>query len=156
MKKLLPYLFITAVLFLAQSCSKGILEPDGRNVRGSDITGSWVLSETADYSGSGWRYYNTGLERGVFTFYNNGAAAYDDGYSQMTGGWGIFTSSEGYYDQYGRYRNDLHQAFRINVEDRFTNNSINLQFDNIEVSFNRLIATSYDGRTISRYIFIRY
>ena len=156
MKRWLPYLLIVSVLILAQSCSKGVLEPGDRQVRGSDITGTWVLSETADYSGSGWRYYNTGLEKGVFTFYNNGGASYDDGYNQMTGRWGIFSSSEGYYDQYGRYRTDLHQSFRVNVDDRFTNNSINLEFDEIEVTYNNIIATSYDGRIISRYIFRRY
>ena len=73
----------------------------------------------------------------------------------MTGFWDIATTSAGYYDQYGKYRNDLHQTFEIHVHDRFTNNSIDLYFDDVSVSNSNIIATSYKGNTVSRYIFSR-
>jgi hypothetical protein len=154
MKRWLPYILGISILFLAQSCSKGVLSGD-RQVRSSDIVGQWVLTESADNSGSGWYYYKTGLERGVFTFYNNNGAEYEDGYNQMTGLWDIATTSGGYYDQYGKYRNDLHQTLEIHVDDRFTNNSIDLYFDDVSVTNSNIIATSYKGNTVSRYIFSR-
>lgn len=155
MKRVLPYLFAAFVLLLAQSCTKAVMVPD-RAVRSSDITGSWVLSETADNNGSGWSYYTTGLEKGVFTLYYSGTARYEDGYSQMTGSWGILNLSAGYYDQYGIYHNDVHQAFELHVRDAYTNNSVDLYFDDIVVTNNNIIGTSYKGHTISRYIFSRY
>lgn len=155
MKRWLPYLFIAAVLVFAQSCSKGVLSPD-RSYRAADITGSWVLTETADNSGAGWSYYKTGLERGIFTFYGNGAAEYEDNYGRMTGNWNLVTLSDGYYDQYGKYRTDLHQSFRVYVEDFYSNNSIDLDFDDVSVTNSNIIATSYSGNTVTRYIFARY
>ncbi len=155
MKKLLPYLFAIPVLFFAQSCSKDVISPDGQ-YQTANITGSWVLSETAENNGSGWSYFNTGLDKGVFSFYSNSSASYEDGYSQLTGNWDIQTLSGGYYDRYGDFHNDVHQSFRIQVQDRYTNNSINLYFDDVVIASGNIIATSYTSRTVTRYIFRRY
>jgi hypothetical protein len=155
MKRTLPYLFAFSILLFAQGCTKTVISSNG-DVRGSDLIGSWVLTETADNNGAGWSYYNTGLEKGVFTFYGNRAARYEDGFSQMTGNWELLTLSAGYYDQYGQYHNDVHQSFRVHVDDMYTNNSVDLYFDDISVTNSNIIATSYNGHTVTRYIFTRY
>lgn len=151
MKKWLPWLFFVFIVLLAQGCSKGVLVPNQ-----SSITGTWMLSESSQSNGIGWHYFNTGLEGGVFSFYNNGSARYEDEYSQMNGSWDIRTVSAGYYDQYGKYYNDIHEMFELHVNDRYTNNSIDLYFDDIVITGNSIIATSYNGNTISRYVFRRY
>jgi len=151
MKKWLPYLIGIFIIVLAQSCSKGVIVPNRTN-----ISGSWVLSESSQNNGNSWHYFNTGLEAGVFTFYNNGAAKYDDGFNLMNGSWDIRTVSTGYYDQYGSYYSDLHEMFEMHVNDGYTHNSIDLYFDDILVTGNSIIATSYNGNTISKYIFRRY
>lgn len=153
MKRMLPYLFVIPVLLFA-GCKKGIWVAD-RPFGVSDITGRWYLAEAAQNSGGGWRYMNTGLEKGTFSFYGNGAARYEDGYNIMTGTWDIFTLSDGYYDRYGDYYHDTHQAFRVRVYDSYTNNSVELYFDNIVTVGSSLIGTSYNGGTISRYVFDR-
>ena len=151
MKKWLPYLFGVFIVLFAQGCSKGVIVPNR-----SYITGSWVLSESSQNNGFGWHYFNTGLEGGVFSFYNNGAAKFDDGYNLMNGSWDIRTVSSGYYDQYGTYYSDLHEMFEMHVNDQYTHNSVDLYFDDILVTGNSIIATNYNGNTISRYIFSRY
>ncbi|NCI47954.1 hypothetical protein [Sediminibacterium soli] len=153
MKRMLPYLLVIPVLLFA-SCKKGVWVPD-RSFGVTDVTGNWYIAEAAQNSGSGWSYINTGLERGTFSFYGNGAARYEDNYNVMTGNWDIMTLSDGYYDRYGDYHQDVHQAFRVRVYDSYTNNSVDLYFDNIVSTGNSLVATSYNGRTITRYIFDR-
>ena len=151
MKKYLLYLPLILILFLAQSCRKGVLVP-----LEPPVAGSWILSESSQSSGNGWYYFNTGLEDGVFDFYSNGAARYDDGYSLMKGSWSIHTVRGGYYDQYGNYYNDLHDSFEVHVYDSYTNGSVDLYFDDVVFTGNKIIATNYNGNTISRYIFRRY
>ncbi len=153
MKRMLPLLLIAPVLFLAQSCTKGVLYPEKQYL---NITGTWYLSETMQSNGGGWTYFKTGLEKGVFKFFNSGNARYDDGYNIMTGYWNILELSDGYYDRHGNYRRELHNGFKMHVSDSYTNNSIDLYFDDIEVYGDNIIGTSYNGNTISRYIFSRY
>lgn len=151
MKTSLRYLFFIAVLLFAQSCTKSL---NGTNQ--PPIAGSWVLSESSKNSGNGWYYFDTGLEQGVFRFYNSGAAEYDDGYNFMRGNWRIRTISSGYYDQYGNWNNDLHDSFEIHVYDRVTQGSADLNFDDVVFTGNRIIATNYNGYTVARYTFRRY
>ena len=151
MKKVLRYLPLLAVLFFAQGCVKSVLVSDI-----PPISGSWVLAESSKSSGNGWYYFNTGLESGVFDFYNNGSAKYDDGYNLMKGSWNIRSSSSGYYDQYGTYFSDVHESFEIHVYDNYTHGSADLYFDDVVFTGGRIIATNYNGGIISRYIFKRY
>ena len=74
----------------------------------------------------------------------------------LNGSWDSRTVSSGYYDQYGTYYKDLHEMFEMHVTDPYTNNSIDLYFDDILVTGSSIIATSYNGNTISKYIFRRY
>jgi hypothetical protein len=156
MKRKLHYLLIIPLFMLAQSCTKSVLSPGYDQVDGSQIVGSWYLNEAAQNSGGGWNYFKTGLEKGVFTFYGNGAASYDDGYNQMDGTWSIVTLSAGYYDRYGSDHSDLHQSFRLRLYDSYTNNSVTLDFDDIYFGGGALTGTSYTNNTISRYVFYRY
>lgn len=151
MKRSLLYLSLLFVLFFTQSCVKSVVVADR-----SPVTGSWVLSESLRSKGNGWYYFNTGLENGVFDFYNNGSAQYDDGYSLMRGSWLLRTVSSGYYDQYGDYYNDLHDSFEIHVYDSYTHGSADLYFDDVTFTGNKIIATNYNGGLISKYVFRRY
>jgi hypothetical protein len=156
MKKLLPCLFVIGIVLVAQSCTKGILVPD-RSARVMDITGSWYLSETMQSAGgSSWTYYRTGLEKGVFDFYGNGGARYEDDYNVMTGYWNLLQLTDGYYDRYGDYHYEVHQGFKMHVYDNSTNNSIDLYFDDIVTTGGNIIGTSYNGHTITRYVFSRF
>jgi hypothetical protein len=151
MKKVLRFIPLAFIVLIAQSCSKTTWVPDA-----PPVTGSWVLSESTKFNGSGWYYFNTGLESGVFDFYSNGAARYDDGYNLMKGSWQIRTTSAGYYDQYGNYYNDLHDTFEVHVYDSYTHGSADLYFDDVVFTGDRIIATNYNGGSISRYVFRRY
>ncbi|MES2005645.1 MAG: hypothetical protein V4450_14095 [Bacteroidota bacterium] len=151
MKRSLRYLPLLFILFFAQSCVKSVIVPSN-----APVTGTWVLSESYKSNGNGWYYFNTGLENGVFDFYNNGGAQYDDGFNLMRGSWSIRTISSGYYDQYGAYYNDLHDSFEIHVYDSYTKGSADLYFDDVIFTGNKIIATNYNGGTISKYVFRRY
>ncbi len=155
MKRMLPYLLAVPVLFFA-GCTKGVLSPD-RSIRGVDIIGSWYIAEVAQKNpGTTWNRINTGLEKGVFTFYGGGGARYEDGYNEMTGSWNIVTLSDGYYDSNGVFHRDMHEAFKLHLYDSYTNNSIDLYFDDIILTNGNIIGTSFSGHTVTRYIFERY
>jgi len=153
MKRSLRYLPLLFILIFAQSCVKAVISPVGLSV---PVTGSWVLSESSQTNGYGWHYFNTGLENGVFHFYNDGSAKFDDGYNLMRGSWIVRNVSSGYYDRYGNYYNDLHQSFEVHVYDSYTHGSADLYFDDVVFTGNQLVATNYSGGMISRYIFSRY
>ncbi len=150
MKKIYLTVSLFIILISFQGCIKSVWVPD------APVNGSWVLSESSRNNGSGWNYFNTGLEAGVFDFYNNGSAQYDDGYNLMRGSWNIRQVSAGYYDQYGNYYNDVHDSFEIHLYDNVTHAAADLYFDDAVFTGNRIIATNYNGSTISRYVFRRY
>lgn len=147
MKKLILF---SALIVILSSCSKIVVIPEQRS-----IEGSWVLAEAARSNGFGWQYFRSGLEEGVFDFYRNGVAEYDDGYSLMRGTWRIRTVGGGYYDQYGNYYDRLHDSWEVNVYDSYNRTSIDMYFDEIVVYNNRIVATHYDGYAILRYTFRR-
>lgn len=151
MKKSLRYLPLLLILFFAQSCVKTAVGPGV-----PPVAGSWILSESLQSTGNGWYYFNSGLEGGVFDFYNSGSAQYDDGYNLMTGNWNIRTVSTGYYDEYGGYFTDLHDSFEVHVYDSRTRGSVDLYFDDARFTGNKIIATNYYGGIISKYVFRRY
>ncbi len=121
------------------------------------IVGSWVLSDAAKGNSSGWRPLYTGLENGVFTFYANGSAVYDDGHYTYQGNWAVTTTSTGYYDYYGNYYTDFHDALQVRLRDYSTNSTISLYFDDVNFnSGNYFTATYYNNNSIERYGFSRY
>src|SRR5690242_6441914 len=92
---------LVAVAFA--SCVKTINTP--QPPAANPITGSWIVADAAENDGTGWYSFDPGID-GVFTFYNNGDAEYDDGYSFLQGNWNSYTKTGGYYDEYGNYYTD--------------------------------------------------
>ncbi|SJZ96605.1 hypothetical protein [Sediminibacterium ginsengisoli] len=151
MKRTLLISSLLLVLVSFTACKKYVSVPSP-----GALSGSWIVTETKESNGYGWRYFNSGLENGVFDFYSNGSAKYDDGYNRMNGTWLIRSVVGGYYDQYGDYYNGRHDMFEIHVYDRYTGSSVDLFFDDVVYTGNRLIATLYRGGYVSRYVFSRY
>lgn len=147
-------LHLIAILFLFtfffSSCVKSV------EVFNDPIVGSWVLNDASKGNANVWRPLYTGLENGVFTFYNNGGATYDDGYNLYQGSWFINTVSSGYYDYYGTYFIDYHDTMEVRL--RSANGSvINLYFDDVNFNnANYFSATYYHNFFVERYGFIRY
>jgi hypothetical protein len=144
----LALLFTVTILF--SSCVKSV------ELYVDPIVGSWVLSNASKGNANGWQSLNTGLETGVFTFYTNGGATYNDGYRLYQGNWSITTVSSGYYDYYGNYYVDYHNAMQVSL--RSTNGiTINLYFDDVDFSSsNYFSATYYRNYSVERYGFRRY
>ncbi|PWT95978.1 MAG: hypothetical protein C5B52_16680 [Bacteroidetes bacterium] len=150
MKAIVPISILFFGVFLTSCTKEVIVAPQ------SPLIGSWVLTGAEREDSKGWFTYNTGLENGVFYFYENGSAEYVNGNLDLRGSWYTSTVSGGYYDQYGNYLTDLHTSMQVNVSDYYSNSSVNLNFDNITFSNSRFVATNYDGYGVDRYFFARY
>ena len=125
--------------------------------RSDPIVGSWVLCDAAKGNSYGWQPLYTGLENGVFTFYANGSAVYDDSFRKYQGNWAITTVSTGYYDYYGNYYADYHDAMQVRLRDYITNNTISLYFDDVNFNnSNYFTGTYYNNNSIVHYRFNRY
>ena len=120
------------------------------------IVGSWVLSDAAEGDSYGWQSIYTGLENGVFDFYNSGTVRYTDGNLIMTGNWYITTVVSGYYDEYGNYYNNSHQSMEVHLADGYTHSTVDLYFDDVDFRGNRFVATYYNNHSIEKYWFTRY
>ena len=101
---------LIGITFLATSCTKVTIQTTP-----ASLTGSWVLSDAAHKDAYGWYTVNTGIENGVFYFYDNGTAKYVENGTTLSGSWNIQTSVEGYYDEYGTWYVNAHQALSIHV-----------------------------------------
>ena len=136
--------------FLLSSCVKSV------DLVSGPIVGSWVLTDAAKGNATGWKPLYTGLENGVFTFYTNGGAVYDDGYTIFQGSWAITPVSTGYYDYYGNYYTDYHDAMQVSLRSS-VGGTINLYFDDINFNSNNYFTgTYYRNYSIERYGFRRY
>jgi hypothetical protein len=153
MNLIVRFALASLIISSLASCSKTVEVPQqpARN----PITGSWIITDAAENDGSGWYPFNPGID-GVFTFYNNGGAEYDDGYSLLQGSWNSYTQTSGYYDEYGNYYTDAHQTFQVQANNTI-GGSLDLYFDDISfANNNQFIGTYYNGRAIEKYIFSRY
>jgi hypothetical protein len=147
--------FALALLVVASfaSCSKTVDAPQRPPM--ASVTGSWIITDAAENDGNGWYSFNPGID-GVFTFYNNGAAEYDDNYSVLQGSWNSYTQTGGYYDAYGNYYTDAHEVFKVQANSN-GGGSLDLYFDDISfVNRNAFIGTYYNGKGIEKYTFSRY
>ena len=72
MKLFLRLSFAIITAFVFTGCSKVAL------IDNEPLAGSWVLTEAAHKDSWGWYPVTTGVERGVFYFYNNGTARYSE------------------------------------------------------------------------------
>jgi len=146
----LTVLFVAVVSFA--SCTKVGVIVDIQPT----ITGSWVLTDAAQKDAYGWYTVNTGVENGVFTFYNNGQATYVENGSTLRGTWSMNTASSGYYDESGVYFTNSHQNLQIHVSNYKGDDVVDMAFDNVNIYANSFVATNYMNHTIGRYKFSRY
>jgi hypothetical protein len=145
----LTFLFI-AVASLA-SCSKAVVV-DAQPA----ITGSWVLTDAAEKDAYGWYTVNTGVENGIFYFYNNGRAKYVENGATLEGTWTMRTITNGYYDEFGVYFTNSHNDLSIHVSNYYGDDTIDMYFDNVKIYSNSFVATNYANNSIGRYRFSRY
>lgn len=154
MKTIVRITLFTLAVAAFTSCVKSVdivVTPPASN----SLTGSWVLSSAAVESGNHWTAFDPGIN-GILYFSANGGAEYDDANTSMTGSWAENTVSSGYYDQYGNYYTDTHNALQVDVADN-AGGSLDLYFDGISFAgSNEFIATYFDGKTVERYVFDRY
>lgn len=145
---LFAILFSVTIFF--SSCVKSV------DVYNDPIVGSWILNDASKGNANSWYPLFTGLENGVFSFYANGGATYDDGYNLYQGSWSINAVSSGYYDYYGNYYVDYHDAMQVRLRSN-NGTSINLYFDDVSFnSANYFSATYYRNYSVERYGFKRY
>ena len=150
MKLIIRLSFILITAFAFTGCSKVIFYDE------DPIVGSWVLTDAAHKDAYGWYPVNTGIERGVFTFYTNGSATYSEAGITMHGSWQLYNNNGGYYDENGNYYSDSHQSLQVNVSDGYGDENINMYFENVRIYNNRFVATNYNNHYIERYRFSRY
>ena len=152
MKLSLHTSLFASLIFLFSSCAKTYEAPAPVVV--DPLVGSWYLYDASESYGSGWYSFNAGVD-GVLSFYQNGTAQYDDGYSLMQGDWYTADASDGYYDQYGNYYTDTHTSFSTSLSGS-NKSSLDLYFDDIAFSGNnQFTGTYYTGKSIERYTFRR-
>ena len=150
MKSIVPISILFFGVFFTSCTKEVIVAPQ------PPLAGSWVLTGAEREDSKGWFTYNTGLENGVFYFYNDGSAEYINGNLDLRGSWFTTTVSGGYYDEYGNYVSNVHTAMEVHLADYYSSSSVNLNFDDITLYNNRFVATNYDGLGVDRYYFARY
>lgn len=142
-------LLMVAIASLA-SCSKVVVDVQ------PSIAGSWVLTDAAQKDSYGWYDVTTGVENGVFTFYNNGRARYVENGVTLEGTWNLSMVTSGYYDEYGNYHTDRHQSMSIHVSDYYGDDVIDMYFDNVRINGSSFVGTNYNNNYIGRYRFSRW
>jgi len=148
-----PYLRLTFLLIAVASlsgCSKVIID-----IKPS-IAGSWVLTDAAHKDSYGWYSVNTGVENGVFYFYNNGQAKYVENGTTLNGTWNMETLTDGYYDEYGNFYTNSHESLSIHVSNYSGSDVVDMYFDDVRVNANSFVATNYTKDYVGRYRFSRY
>lgn len=156
MKPILRLAFIFLVAVAVSSCSKVVdrpYEPPPSN----PLKGSWIVSATDESDEYGWKPFSSGLENGIFYFYNNGTVQYNDNNVTLTGSWDVNTTANGFYDEYGNFFTGIHQSLETHMTDSYSDNTLNLYFDYISFeNSNLFVATYYDGKYVERFTFSRY
>ena len=151
MKLIIRFSLILVAAFTFTGCSKVIYYDEEVT-----LTGSWVLTDAAHKDEYGWYNVTTGVENGVFTFYNNGTARYTEAGVTMNGTWSVYNTNGGYYDEHGSYYSDSHQALQVNLDDPYGDESIDMYFENVRIRSNSFVATNYRNSYVERYRFSRY
>lgn len=152
MKTMMKFTVVLLMATAFMGCSK-----NGDSYAAADpIVGSWMLRDASRNNNYGWQSFYSGLENGVLEFYNNGSASYSEGHLNLTGNWYVSNTNGAYYDEYGYLRNGLHQTLYVSLSDRFSGNSIELNFGYVVFQGSRFIATDFYGNGVERYEFRRY
>jgi len=143
-------LLLTAAVAFA-SCSKVavIIEP-------VTVTGSWVVTDASRQDAHSSYSISSGVENGVFHFYNDGSAEYDEQGTRLTGTWNYQTVYSGYYDAYGKYYNGAHKVLSINVSNYAGTDQINMDLDVANLYSDSFVGTTYTNSYVDFYQFRRY
>ena len=152
MKHIIRLTLLVFVVASFSACTKVVVDVDIQ----PSIAGSWVLTDAAHKDSYGWYTVNTGIENGVFTFYNNGRAKYVENGVVLEGTWSMRNITTGYYDEYGVYYTNSHQDLSIHVSNYYGDDTIDMYFDNVNVRSSSFVATNYANNYIGRYRFSRY
>ena len=136
MKKylLLPLASITAFLF---SCSKSIEDR---------LIGSWRLEESYRKVFLGRDHFQTGYESGIFTFYENGDAAYISSTDTLNGSWRAGNHNRSYYNSSsGQWDTEGMRYLKLNLYNFPRNKILNWEFDDFGFrnSWQRIKAEQY-------------
>jgi hypothetical protein len=111
MKKYL--LLLLALPFIISSCTKTVITNDNSY----PVSGRWILAYAEKQDAFGRKSMYTGYEDGVFYFYDNGQATYDDGYDFMKGDW------------LWNYHSSSRGRFSLYLYDSYTGRTLNWDFD---------------------------
>ncbi len=143
-------LLFIALPFLFTSCTKVLLSSEDK------LVGSWILLYAEKQRLFNETTLNTGFENGVFYFYENGEAVYDDGYDLMRGNWQLRRINDGYYDNDGNYRNESRQVFSLHLIDFQTNRVLDWEFDDSWFTNHDRFTARYDSYSYQyRYVFAK-
>lgn len=150
MKPIIRLTWLLIAVASLSGCTKAVVEQQ------ATLAGSWVLTDAAHKDAYGWYAVTTGVENGVFYFYNNGRARYIENGTTLEGSWNVQTITDGYYDEYGNYYTNSHQSLSIHVSSYYGDDTIDMYFDNVRLYSNSFVATNYTKDYIGRYRFTRY
>ncbi len=112
------------ILILFSGCRKWINEENR-------LEGRWRLVAIERINFLSWRSVQNDYREGLFTFFNNGAAVYDDDPVQMNGSWHMRKHRAGYYDNDGEWRTDQRIDFDLELYDFSENRVLKLYFDQL-------------------------
>jgi hypothetical protein len=143
-------LLASALLFLFfSSCSKSIEDR---------LIGNWRLDESYRKTFFGRDHFLTGYEDGIFTFYENGNAAYISSTDTLNGYWRADNYTNNYYNNTsGQYESRGMRYLRLNLRNFLQNKFIDWQFDdfNFRKGWSEIKAEQYSLSNDRVYEFVR-
>jgi hypothetical protein len=143
-------LILIALPFIIGSCTKSIIREEDR------LTGRWVLLYAEKENNYSKTTIYTGFEQGLFYFYENGQAEFEDAAGLLRGNWQWRRESNGYYDNEGYYHSGSRQAFRLYMTDFQGYPVIDWDFDDSWMSNNNRFTATFDTYNYTyRYVFVR-
>jgi hypothetical protein len=141
-------LLLPVVLFIG-SCSKSLEDR---------LVGNWRLDNSYKRVFLGRDYFQTGYENGIFTFYENGDAAYISATDTMNGTWRADNYSNNYYNyDSGNWENRGMRYLRIKLFNFTRNRFIDWEFDNFSFKsgWQKIKAEQYSLSNDRVYEFVR-
>lgn len=143
-------LFLIVLSFFSAGCSKILLSAEDK------LVGSWVLLYAEKKRLFEKKTITTGYEEGVFYFYENGEAVYDDGINLMQGNWQLRRETDGYYDYDGNYHPESRQVFSVHLVDFQSNRVLDWYFDDCWFTNRDRFTTQYESYSYRyRYVFAK-
>lgn len=148
MRKNLLILLVPFLLFIT-SCGKSIEDR---------LIGNWRLENAYKKIFLGRDYFQTGYENGIFSFYENGDAAYISNTDTLNGTWRADNYSNNYYNSYsGDWENRGMRYLRIKLFNFLRNKFIDWEFDDFSFKdgWQKIKAEQYSLSNDRVYEFVR-